>query len=179
MKKLILSIILTMCLCSSVQATGLTIWGITEQVSSVNSDNAITGRIGYMLGVGDAGGLEPFVGSVWRPKESTPQVIVVGAVQHLADLVDPNSSIPYIPALFASILNEDVEIRPYIGAQCTINLIDKDSGFIGLITGITVKLEPDAKSELVFELSYDKMFNDLEAVPDNEFKGYAGVRIPF
>ena len=69
MKKLLLLMAL-MCLLvvPTAKAAGLTIWGITEQVSSVNEDNAITGRIGYDLSLGDKGGLEPFIGSIWRPR---------------------------------------------------------------------------------------------------------------
>jgi len=168
-----------MLLCGSVQAAGLTVWGLTEQVSSVESDNAISARVGYDLSIGDNGGLEPFIGSVWRPQDDAPQVIVLGAIQHMPDLLDPNSPIPYLPGLFLTVINEDVTVRPYIGAQCTVNLIDKDSGFVGAIAGVTLKLTPEANSELVFEVSYDDTFSQLNDVPDNRFKGYMGFRIPF
>lgn len=179
MKRVILTLIITMLLCTSVQATGLTLWGLTEQLSSVNEDNAIMARIGYDLTIGDSGGLEPFIGSVWRPREGTPQVIVIGAVQHLPDLIDPNSNIPYLPDIFLMVISEDVAIRPYFGGQFTVNLIDKDAGFYGMIAGTTIQLTPKANSQLVFEVSYDKTFGDLEGVPDNEIKGYVGFRIPF
>ena len=81
---------------SLVQAAGLTIWGLTEQMTSVNSDNAIVGRVGYDLSVGNGGGLEPFIGSVWRPRDEAPQVITLGAIQHMPDLIDPNNPIPYL-----------------------------------------------------------------------------------
>lgn len=180
MKRLILTIIAVLCLTVSVQAAGLTIWGLTEQLTTVEADNSLTGRVGYFLGIGENGGLEPFIGSVWRPRiDDVPQVITLGAVQHLSDLVDPNNSLPYIPDFFVSILNEDTVIRPYIGAQFTINFVDRDSGFIGFIGGVTVKLEEDARSELVFELGYNDTFNALAGVPDNEISGYLGFRIPF
>ena len=178
-RHLIITIAAMLMLCGSAHATGLTLWGLTEQVSSVDSDNAITGRIGYDLSVGDNGGLEPFIGSVWHPQDSTPQVIVVGAVQHFPDLLDPNGLIPYIPELFTTLINEDVAIRPYAGAQCTINLVDEDAGFIGAIAGVAIKLTPEATSELIFEASYDNTFSDLNDVPDNRLKGYMGFRIPF
>ena len=179
MKRAILTIIVALCLCSAVQAAGLTIWGLTEQVSSVNGDNSLSGRIGYDLSLTDKGGLELFAGSIWRPREGEPQVVVFGAVQHLPDLIDPNSSIPWLPELFLTVISEDVQIRPYIGGQFSVNLIDEDAGTYGAIAGITLKLTPEDKSELVFEASYDNNFGDLAGVPDNELKGYMGFRIPF
>ena len=156
-----------------------TVWGITEQVSSVNSDNSITGRIGYDMSLTDKGGLELFIGSVWRPRDRTPQFLILGAAQHVPDLIDPNSSVPFIPDLLLTVISEDVQIRPYIGGQFSVNLIDEDAGTYGMIAGITLKVTPEANSELVFETSYDKNFGDLADVPDNEFKGYLGFRIPF
>ena len=163
------------------QAAGLTIWGLTEQISSVNGDNSLTGRIGYDMSLSDNGGLELFAGSIWRPRETQdfPQVVVLGAVQHMPDLIDPNSSVPFLPELFLNVISEDVQIRPYIGGQFSINLIDEDAGTYGAIAGVTLKLTPEDKSELVFEASYDKNFGDLAGVPDNQLKGYMGFRIPF
>ena len=178
-KRVILSIILALCLCSSVQAAGLTFWGITEQMTSVNEDNSITARIGYDLSLTDKGGLEVFAGSIWRPRDSEPQVIVFGAVQHMPDLIDPNSSIPWLPELFLTVISEKVQIRPYIGGQFSVNLIDEDAGTYGAIAGITLQLSPEANSQLVFEASYDKNFGDLVGVPDQQLKGYIGFRIPF
>ena len=179
MKRTILSIIAVMLICGSVQAGGLTVWGLTEQLASVNGDNSINGRIGYDLSLSDKGGLEVFAGSIWRPKEGTPQVVVIGAVQHMPDLIDPNSSVPYLPELFLTVISESVQIRPYIGGQFSINLIDEDAGTYGAIAGITLQLTPEANSQLVFEASYDRNFGDLAGVPDNELKGYLGFRIPF
>jgi len=177
-KGLLLALIL-MFLGGTVQAAGLTLWGITEQLSSVDQDNAITGRIGYDLSVTDKGGLEPFIGSIWRPRDGTPQVVVLGAVQHLPDLIDPNSSVPFLPELFLMVISEDVQIRPYIGGQFSINCIDEDAGTYGMIAGVTLQISPEANSQLVFEASYDKNFGDLADVSDNRFKGYMGFRIPF
>jgi len=150
-------------------------------VSAETNDDALSFRVGYMLGIDSKGsGLEPFIGSVWRPKtDDIPQVLVLGAVQHLPDLVDPNGPIPYIPDVLTKLLNEDVVIRPYIGAQCTVNFIDRDTGFIGGIFGFAIMLEPEAKSQLIFEMSYDNAFNELNQIYDNELKGYIGCRIPF
>ena len=177
MKKLI-TMFIPLMLCASVQAMGFTVWGLTEQATSVNSDNSLTGRVGYYLG-SDNGGLELFVGSIWRVNDKAPQVMTLGAVQHMADLLDPNGPIPFIPDLLLPIINENVSIRPYIGGRFTINFIDRDSGLFGGIAGIAVKLSPEANSELVFEGSYDNTFGDLNSVPDNKFKAYMGFRIPF
>ena len=178
-KRLLIGMVLALYMCITVQGAGLTVWGITEQVSSVDEDNAITGRIGYDLSVGENGGLEPFIGSIWRPRDGTPQVVVLGAVQHLPDLIDPNSSVPFIPDLFLAVISEDVQIRPYIGGQFSINCIDEDAGTYGMIAGITLQVDPNANSQLVFEISYDKNFGDLAGVPDERLKGYMGFRIPF
>jgi len=180
MRSVLMTIMVVLCLCVSVQAAGWTVWGLTEQLTGVEADNSITARVGYFMGIGDTGGLEPFIGSVWRPRsEDAPQVITIGAVQHLPDLIDPNGPIPYISGLFTAVIAEEVVIRPYIGFQTTINLIDKDSGFIGIISGVTCKLTPDANSEIVFEIAYNDTFNELAEVPDNEISGYMGFRIPF
>ena len=179
MKRAILTIILALCLTVSAQAAGLTIWGLTEQVSSVNGDNSLTARVGYDLSLTDKGGLELFAGSIWRPREGEPQVLVFGAIQHMPDLIDPNSPIPYLPELFLTVISETVQIRPYIGGQFSINLIDEDAGTYGAIAGITLQLSPEANSQLVFEASYDKNFGDLVGVPDQQLKGYIGFRIPF
>jgi len=182
MKKLLVLLIVVLGLLNTTtQGAGLTIWGLTEQVSSVNGDNSLSARVGYDLGLSDRGGLELFAGSIWRPRETQdfPQVVVLGAVQHLPDLIDPNSSVPWIPELFLTVISEDVQIRPYIGGQFSINLIDEDAGTYGAIAGVTLKLTPEDRSELVFEASYDKNFGDLGGVPDNQFKGYMGFRIPF
>ncbi|MCG7853888.1 MAG: hypothetical protein MIO92_15310 [Methanosarcinaceae archaeon] len=179
MKKLLTILLMALLMGSAVQAAGLTFWGITEQISSVNEDNSLTARIGYDMSLTDKGGLEIFTGSIWRPREGEPQVLVFGAVQHMPDLIDPNSSIPYLPELFLTVISEKVQIRPYIGGQFSINLIDENAGTYGVIAGITLQLTPEANSQLVFEASYDKNFGDLAGVPDNQLKGYMGFRIPF
>ena len=86
---------------------------------------------------------------------------------------------PFIPDLFLAVISEDVQIRPYIGGQFSINCIDEDAGTYGMIAGITLQVDPNANSQLVFEISYDKNFGDLAGVPDERLKGYMGFRIPF
>jgi hypothetical protein len=179
MKRFLTVLLVSLLLCSAVQAAGLTVWGITEQMTSVNEDNSLTARIGYDMSLTDQGGLEIFAGSIWRPRDREPQVVVFGAIQHMPDLIDPNSSIPYLPELFLTVISEKVQIRPYIGGQFSVNLIDEDAGTYGALAGITLQLSPEANSQLVFEVSYDKNFGELEGIPDNQLKGYMGFRIPF
>ena len=179
MKRFLTVLLVSLLLCSTVQAAGLTVWGITEQMTSVNEDNSLTARIGYDMSLTDQGGLEIFAGSIWRPRDGEPQVVVFGAIQHMPDLIDPNSSIPYLPELFLTVISEKVQIRPYIGGQFSVNLIDEDAGTYGALAGITLQLSPEANSQLVFEVSYDKNFGELEGIPDNQLKGYMGFRIPF
>jgi len=181
MKKLLVLLIVVLGLLNTAQGAGLTIWGLTEQISSVNGDNSLSARVGYDMCVSDKGGLELFAGSIWRPRETQdfPQVVVLGAVQHLPNLLDPNGPIPYLPDLFLTVISDEIQIRPYVGGQFSINLIDEDAGTYGAIAGITLKLTPEDRSELVFEASYDKNFGDLGGVPDNQLKGYMGFRIPF
>ena len=179
MKRFLTVLLVSLLLCSAVQAAGLTVWGITEQMTSVNEDNSLTARIGYDMSLTDQGGLEIFAGSIWRPRDGEPQVVVFGAIQHMPDLIDPNSSIPYLPELFLTVISEKVQIRPYIGGQFSVNLIDEDAGTYGALAGITLQLSPEANSQLVFEVSYDKNFGELEGIPDNQLKGYMGFRIPF
>ena len=172
-KRLLMGMVLALCMCLTVQAAGLTVWGLAE-----NENDFITARVGYDLSVGDQGGLEPFIGSVW-PGTGSPQVIVLGAVQHMPDLIDPNSPVPFLPDLFLTVISEDVQIRPYIGGQFSVNLVDEDAGTYGMIAGITIQISPEANSQLVFEASYDKNFGDLADVPDNEVLIKMGFRIPF
>jgi hypothetical protein len=179
MRSALITIITVLLLCGSVQAAGLTFWGLTEQVSSVEDDNSITARVGYDLSVGDRGGLEPFIGTVLYPRLEAPSVMVIGAIQHLPDLIDPNNPIPFLPEIFLTVINEEVQIRPYIGVQCTVNLVDHDSGFIGGLAGVAIKLTPDARSELIGEVSYNNTFNDLSGIDDNELRAYLGFRIAF
>jgi len=184
MKRIIVAIIIALCMCNAVQAAGLTIWGMTEQVANVDSQNALALRLGYYLG-SDNGGLEPFVGSIWRPRwdeegdMEPPQVLTLGLIYHSMDIVDPNNTLPWIPDAFLMILSEDVVIRPYIGFQNTWNFIDQDAGMMGGIAGVRVQTTPDSNTELIFEIGYDANFGDLSVVEDRQLNGYFGIRIPF
>lgn len=165
-------------ICTIARPADLTVSMMTEQAMSVDSDNAITARIGYYLG-NENGGLEPFIGCVWFPKEETPQVITIGVIQYLGDVLEDDSIVPILPELLLAVITEDAVINPYFGALCTINLLDQDAGLIEAIFGVNIKLTPDANSLLVFETGYGSMFGDLSGRDDHEFVTRLGFRIPF
>jgi len=160
-------------------AVGWTIWGLTQQVNDIDGySNELAGRVGYSFDSG-AGGLEPFVGSVWHPESGSPQVMTLGLILHSGDILDPNSPLPWIPDILLTVLSEEMVARPYAGFQSTINLFDADAGFSGGMTGILVKTTPDAVAEMAFELAYDNKFLALADLGDNELRGYIGIRYPF
>jgi len=160
-------------------AVGWTVWGLTQQVNDIDGySNELAGRVGYSFDSG-AGGLEPFIGSVWLPESGAPQVMTLGLILHSGDILDPNSPLPWVSDLLLVVLSEDMVARPYAGFQSTINLFDKDAGFSGAMTGVLVKTTPDAVAELVFEMAYDNKFLDWSDQSDNELRGYIGIRYPF
>lgn len=168
---------------STVFAMGPTLSFMTEQVASVDKENALNVELGYFLGVDN--GLEPFIGCEWRPRwneegeMSPPAVIILGVRNHFKNLVDPNSAIPFIPSILSAILNEDIEIKPYIGIRFSANIIDKDAGLMGISTGILVKPSPESKAFLLFEIRKVDTFGELSAVPDNQIGAYMGMHIRF
>jgi opacity protein-like surface antigen len=184
MKRIIVAIIIALCVCSAVQAAGPTISVMTEQVTNVDSGNSISVELGYYLG-SDNGGLEPFIGVDWWPRWNDegdmepPSVVKLGVRNWFRDIVDPNSAIPFIPDLFLTVLNEDIEIRPYVATSFSSNIVDKDAGEMSLATGIAVKTSPDSNSALRFEVRYNDTFGALDVVPDNRFDAYMGIYIPF
>jgi len=182
-KRLLLSIMLVVIMTLSAQAIGPTVSFMTEQLVSVDEGNSLSVELGYFLGVDS--GLEPYIGTVWWPRWDEdnniepPSVVIVGVRNHFKDIVDPNSAIPFIPPMLLTLLNEDVEIKPYLMASTTINFIDKDDGVMALGTGILVRTSPDSNSALRFELRWNDTFGQLSTVPDNRFDAYMGIYIPF
>ena len=188
MKKLveiIIIIIMVLILCASVQAAGVTVSVMTEQIANVDKGNSLGVEVGYFLGVDPAGaGLEPYIGCDWWPRwedgeMAPPSVIVLGVRQWFSDIVDPNSAIPFIPKLFLTILNEDIQIKPYVGFRFSANIIDKDSGLMSIPVGISVKTSPGSNSALRFEARYNDTFGELSMIPDNRFDLYMGMTIQF
>ena len=187
MKKLVLILIALVCtlFVPAVQAAGPTVSVMTEQFTSVNNDNSLGVEFGYFLGADGGAGLEPFIGTDWWPRwddegdMKPPSVVVLGVRNWFGDIIDPNSAIPFVPGVFLAVLNEDVEIKPYIGFRFSANLIDKDGGVMSIPAGITVKTSPESNSALRFEVRYNDTFGALNAVPDNRFDGYMGIYIPF
>ena len=183
MVKRTLILIAILCLCGTAQAVGPTVSFMTEQVASVDKGNSLGVELGYMLGI-DAG-LEPYIGTEWWPRwdeendMKPPSVIVLGVRNHFKDVLDPNSAIPFLPDLFLTVLNEDIEIKPYIGVRFSANLIDKDAGLMSIPVGILVKTSPDSNAALRFEARWSDTFGDLSVVPDNRLDFYMGIWIPF
>jgi len=183
-KKLLLTITLICIMALPIFAVGPTVTLLTEQVARVDSSNEVTLRVGYNFASED-GGIEPFIGTQWRPRwdeegdMEPPGVVALGALYHFPDLIDPNSAIPLIPAWLSTIINPDVEVRPYLGYQMTVNFIDKDSGFMGALGGIRIKVTPESNTSFDFEIRYDDTFGGLAIVPDNRLNYYMGLTIPF
>ena len=108
-----------------------------------------------------------------------PSVVVLGVRNWFGDLIDPNSVIPFVPDLFLSVLNEDVEIKPYIGFRFSANIIDKDAGLMSIPVGIAIKTSPESTAALRFEMRWNDTFGYLNAVPDNRLDYYMGLYLPF
>jgi hypothetical protein len=165
-----------MWLTASVQASGLTLWSLTDQVTGIDERNSISGRLGYSFAT-ENGGLEGFIGSTWYQDEKYPQVMSLGIIEHLPDLVDPNNPLPWIPDVLVSLLNEDVHIGPYIGLMGTFQFIEEDAGMYGIIAGAKVKVSPNSLAEWVVEYRYIDPFGQLDGVEKSQLS--AGLRIPF
>jgi len=184
MKAKILLLLLAMLVAApAVEAAGPTVSFMTEQIAEVDKGNSIGVELGYMLGI-DAG-LEPYIGIEWWPNwdeegdMAPPSVVVLGVRNWFKDIIDPNSTMPFIPNIFLSVLNEDIEMKPYIGIRFSANIIDKDAGVMSVPVGIAIKTSPDSNSALRFEARWSDTFGNLAAVPDNRVDYYMGLYIPF
>lgn len=173
-KRILITIALVCLMTMPVQAAGLTVWGLTDGASQ-----EYNGRFGYMLGSEEFGGLEPFIGTSVFPNDPTPSTLKLGAVQHLPDILDPNSSIPFIPGAFKMLFSGKITARPYFGGEATITFIDEDAGSYAALLGAKVKFTDEDPSEWIFETGYGNTFSVLNEVPDNELFFRMGVRVPF
>ena len=182
-KKIIIAIALICLMTVQVQAAGPTVSFMTQQLTSVNNDNVLGIEVGYFLGVDS--GLEPYIGLDWYPRwdedgdMEPPSVVKIGVRNWFSDLIDPESAIPLIPDFLLAVLNEDVEIRPYVAFDFSANFIDKDAGKMSFPAGIAVKTSPESNTALRFEVRWSDTFGDLNVVPDNRFDFYMGVFVPF
>ena len=130
-KRILLTIALVCLLMTvQVQAAGITLWGVTDQVIDADESASTAGRLGYYFG-DDKGGLEIFGGATWHPESKGPQVLSIGVIEHLPDLIDPNNPLPLIPNILLAFINEDVEARPYVGLEGTFNFVEEDVGYYG------------------------------------------------
>ena len=186
MKKGIVLLVEMLFLCGIATAAGPTVSFMTEQIANTDYGNSLSVEVGYFLGVDEAGpGLECYAGTDWWPQwddegdMKPPGVVVLGVRQHMSDIVDPNSVVPFLPDVFLEVLNEDVTIKPYLGFRFSANLIDKDGGSMSIPAGVLINTDPDSKASLRFELRYNDTFGDLAIVPDNRVDAYMGLYIPF
>jgi len=182
-RALITIAIICMMIVPAVKAIGPTVSFMTEQVTSVNKDNSLGVEVGYFFGVDS--GLEPYIGMDWWPRwdkdgdMAPPSVIVLGVRNHFKDILDPNSAIPFLPDLFLTVINEDVEIKPFVGVRFSANIIDKNAGLMSIPVGLLVKTSPESNAALRFEIRYSDTFGDLNSVPDNKLDFYMGIWVPF
>lgn len=174
MKKLVMLIVLLVAVGTMASDNGITIWGLTNQ----DADSVIV-RIGY-----EQDNIEGFIGSSWWPNYDVetgdiqpPQVLILGALYHFQDLLDPNNPLPIIPDILIAFVPKGTLAQPYIGGQGTFNFIDKDAGFYGGLVGLLVKANKDSKVAIVVEAAYQDNFIELSAV-DN-FKINLGLRFKF
>lgn len=174
MKRLLTILLISLLMASAVQAAGLTLWGLTDGASK-----EFNGRLGYMLGSEERGGLEPFVGTSVFPDDPTPSTLKLGAVQHLPDILDPNGPIPILPGVFGLLISDDITARPYFGFEATVTFVDEDAGSYAGLLGTKIKFTAEDPSEWIFETGYGNTFLALKDVPDNELFFRMGVRMPF
>jgi len=171
-------VVLTLYPLCTVSHAQLTIWGLASDEDLNNPGSAVTTRFGYQIGQ-----IEPFVGSVWYNdyptdpgEQEPPQVLEVGVLLHLPDLIDSNSPFPLLPDIILMAIPEGADARPYFGPCFTVNLLDKDSGKYGLKAGVEYKKSPDIPISIVMEVEYADYFGALSAIHDNELLFSAGVK---
>jgi len=184
-KKTLIAIALVCLMTIRVHAAGPTVSFVTEQLTSVDKGNSLGVEVGYFLGIDDGAGLEPYIGTDWWPRwdeegdMNPPSVIVLGVRNHFQDIIDSNSAVPFLPSALLMILNEDIEIKPYVGFRFSANLIDKDAGLMSIPAGVLIKTSPDSNAALRFEARWNDTFGELSGVPDNRVDFYMGIWIPF
>jgi len=175
-KKILIVIALICLMTVQVQAAGLTLWSVAEKIVEVDESASIAGRLGYYFG-SDNGGLEIFAGSTWHPESKSPQVLSIGVIEHLPDLIDPNNPLPWIPNILLTFINEDVEVRPYAGLEGTFNFIEENVGYYGGVVGVLAKLTPNSRIQYGLEGSYKEGFGELEGLNKTQLSFV--IRIPF
>lgn len=167
----ILIILIVLFMACVASGDGVTLWGLSEV--SAGDETALSARVGY-----EVGKIEAFAGTTWRPDYDAPQVLSLGAVHYFADIIDPNSVVPFIPDVLMTFMHPGSVAQPYIGGQATFNLLDKDAGFMGIITGLQIKADEDSRAAIVAEVMVNDYFGDLGGVND-EWRLSLGVRYGF
>ena len=157
---------------------GFTIWQLTEK--RIDADSALLARIGYQMD-----SIEPFIGTAWIPKQSgetgnidPPQMVTLGTMIHLPDLIDPNNPLPIIPQALLVFIPKDWIATPYIGWQGTWNFADDDAGYQTGMVGILAKTKPDSRLTFVIEADYNNFFGSVAPLTyDDEWILCLGIRL--
>jgi len=169
-KRTLITIALVCFMVLPVFAAGPTVTVLTEQLTGINSP-AINLRLGFFLGFDS--GLEPFIGTEFRPewdeedKIKPPSVVKAGVLNWFKDVVDSNSVIPLIPDLFLIFLNEDIQIRPYVGVEWTMDFVNRGGGFMAGIAGFELKTNANSKASILLEGKMYETFDEYAVIDDN------------
>ena len=177
MKSLLLTLFLglTLLLGAKVEAAGLTLWSVTDQIVEVDNSKMVAGRIGWDFSIENEG-LEVFVGSSWNLRYEKPQTMSLGVINHLPDLIDPENPLPFIPDFLLTFVNQEIEVCPYLGLEGSFNFIDRDSGFYALLIGALAKVTPKSQIEYGLEGAYTQGFNELEGTDEYQLRLLARIR---
>ena len=177
MKSLLLTLFLglTLLLGAKVEAAGLTLWSVTDQIVEVDNSKMVAGRIGWDFSIENEG-LEVFVGSSWNLRYDKPQTMSLGVINHLPDLIDPENPLPFIPDFLLTFVNQEIEVCPYLGLEGSFNFIDRDSGFYALLIGALAKVTPKSQIEYGLEGAYTQGFNELEGTDEYQLRLLARIR---
>jgi len=190
MKRLILSILLVLLFCSCIRAgerEGLAFWGLNGD--DFSSESFLNLRVGYefddFLFSEPNNSIEIFTGTTLIPsgiesevgKFDPPNVLTLGGIYILGDLIDPNNSLPWINDALLALLPEKAVAKPYFGAQGTWQFIDDDGAYFGGIVGLLAKLNPNSFNDMVIEADYNNFFDGLSTLrQDDEFVISLGFR---
>lgn len=168
-KRILLTVVLSCLITAPTYAAGITLWSVVDRVTNVEKSESISGRLGYYFG-SENGGLEAFIGSTWHPKDKSPQVMSLGVIEHLPDLIDPNNPLPFIPDILLAFANQNIKACPYAGLESTFNFIDEDAGYYGGLLGILAKLSSTSQIEYGIEVACIKGFDALSDVEEIQLR---------
>lgn len=173
---------LVLCLSCIAQAKDfdVTIWGGIETGNS-DSTAAMSGRLGIQ-----SDNLEGFLGVTGWPRwdaiegrltSEPPVVLEVGGIYHLNDIVDANSSLPWLPDALITFINPEVEARPYIGGRSTIG---NEGSYYGAIMGLEMTTTPDSRITTNVEAQFNNVDHEVaDAGVTDEFRVMVFLKYKF